>query len=340
VNGDGSYTTPPIRLDRAGYYTYRESLGATEANDATTTPCGEASETTLALATPQVTTLVSDDVVRPGSRISDAIRVTGLGETPVRIEVELFGPFASRAAMRCDVRPFWTGEVTARGDGTVRSAPVRIDDVGFYTYRERIAGSTVVRPAVTPCGEVSETALAAPAVNTGRGDFVEAARETQASSRPTRLRIGDLSVDAPVAAVGINLRRGELAVPAAIARTGWWRDGAAPGDAAGSILIGGHVDSARSGPGAFFRLDEASAGMRAQVVSADGRTRTYRIVSVRQMPKDRLPTDVWSLKGRNRLSLVTCGGRFDQSTGHYLDNIVVVAVPVAATGTARRARQA
>lgn len=50
ADGDGTYTTAPIRLDRAGYYTYRESIAATEANDAITTPCGEASETTLALA--------------------------------------------------------------------------------------------------------------------------------------------------------------------------------------------------------------------------------------------------------------------------------------------------
>ncbi|HMN98291.1 MAG TPA: sortase [Miltoncostaeaceae bacterium] len=338
VNGDGEYTTPPVTLDRAGFYTYRESIAATEAFDAITTPCGEAAETTVAIAAPKVTTVVSDDVVRPGSAISDTIRVSGLGRTPVKVQVELFGPFASRAAMRCDVRPFWTGEVTAQGDGTIRSAPVRIDDVGFYTYRERIAGTTVVQPATTACGEVAETSLAAPAVNTGRGDFAEAAREAQAASRPTRLRVPDLSVDAPVNAVGINLRKGELAVPADISRTGWWRDGASPGDAAGSILVGGHVDSARSGPGAFVRLDEARAGMRVQVVSADGRTRAYRVVSVRQMPKDRLPTDIWSLEGRNRLSLVTCGGRFDRSTGHYLDNIVVVAVPVAATGTSRRSR--
>lgn len=338
VDGDGSYTTPALRLDRAGYYTYRESIAATEAFDAITTPCGEASETTAAIGAPRVTTVVSDDVVRPGSRISDTIRVFGLGTTPVKVQVELFGPFASRAAMRCDVRPFWSGEVTARGDGTLRSAPVRIDDVGFYTYGERIAGTTVVQPATTACGDVSETSLAAPAVNTGRGDVAETARQAESTSRPTRLRVPDLAVDAPVNAVGINLRRGELAVPADIRRTGWWRDGAAPGDAAGSVLIAGHVDSARSGTGTFFRLDEARAGMRAQVVTADGRTRTYRIVSVRQMPKDRLPTDVWSLGGRSRLSLVTCGGRFDQATGHYLDNIVVVAVPVTARGTSRRAR--
>ena len=47
---------------------------------------------------------VSDDVVRPGSRISDTIRVSGLGRTPVKVQVELFGPFASRAAMRPEVK--------------------------------------------------------------------------------------------------------------------------------------------------------------------------------------------------------------------------------------------
>ena len=329
ANGDGTYTTAAVKLTRAGYYTYRESILPTEANDAVQTACGEAAETTLAYGQPVVTTIVSNDVVRPGSKIFDSIKVRGLGSTPVKIDVELFGPFASRAAMRCNIKPFWTGEVTAQGDGTVRSAAVTIDDVGFYVYREKIAGASVVKAATTACGDVAETSLAAPAITTGRGDFAEDAKATQAGvSRPTRIRVADLGVDAPVAAVGINLKKGELAVPTDISRTGWWRDGAAPGAPNGSVLIGGHVDSARSGPGAFIKLDDARAGMRVQVVTADGKTRTYRVTSVREMPKASLPTDVWSLKGRARLSLVTCGGRFDQATGHYLDNIVVVAVPV------------
>ena len=55
------------------------------------------------------------------------------------------------------------------------------------------------------------------------------------------------------------------------------------------MLIGGHVNSARSGPGAFIKLDDARAGMRVQVVTADGKTRTYRVTSVREMPKASLP---------------------------------------------------
>ena len=40
------------------------------------------------------------------------------------------------------------------------------------------------------------------------------------------------------------------------------------------------------------------------------------------------PSPVYSLRGRARLVLVTCGGPFNRTTGHYRDNIVVTAVPV------------
>ena len=51
-------------------------------------------------------------------------------------------------------------------------------------------------------------------------------------------------------------------------------------------------------------------------------------MSVRSMRKEALPGDVYSLRGRARLVLVTCGGPFNRTTGHYRDNIVVTAVPV------------
>jgi sortase (surface protein transpeptidase) len=116
-------------------------------------------------------------------------------------------------------------------------------------------------------------------------------------------------------------------VPAPIGRTGWWEDGMTPGARAGAVLIAGHVDRARSGPGAFFRLREADAGDRVQVTTRNGRTFTYRVVSVTRYPKSRLPTSVYSRTGRPRLVLVTCGGPFDRASGRYRDNIVLTAVP-------------
>jgi LPXTG-site transpeptidase (sortase) family protein len=118
-----------------------------------------------------------------------------------------------------------------------------------------------------------------------------------------------------------------LGVPADIHRVGWWRDSRTPGSPHGAILIAGHRDSARAGTGAFFPLERARAGLQVGVQTADGRIRHYRITSVRSYPKNELPTSIFAAGGRNRLVLVTCGGPFDRTTGHYLRNIVVTATP-------------
>ncbi len=141
------------------------------------------------------------------------------------------------------------------------------------------------------------------------------------------MSIRSLGIAAPVTPAGIDVAKGELAAHPNVHRTSWWRDGAAPGDRTGTVLIAGHVDSATQGPGAFFRLEDASIGDRITVTSRSGARRTYRVVSVRTMPKPQLPPDVYSTRGRPRIALVTCGGPFLESIGHYRDNVVVSAVP-------------
>ncbi len=112
-----------------------------------------------------------------------------------------------------------------------------------------------------------------------------------------------------------------------IHKAGWWVDGATPASPSGSIVIAGHVDSARGGAGAFFPLKQARSGAIVELTAADGATARYRVVSVQTMLKAQLPTSIWSQKGPNHLVLVTCGGPFDAASGHYRDNIVVTAVP-------------
>jgi LPXTG-site transpeptidase (sortase) family protein len=327
VKGDGTYTTAPVRLAKAGYYSYRESIVASAAMAGVTTACAQTSETTFAFGEPAVVTIVSHDVVLPGSKITDEIQVTGLGRTPVTIDVALFGPFRSRAAIRCSGKPFWTGTVAARGDGRVKTRPVAIRQVGFYTYREAIAESDLVAGADTECGLTAETSLARPLVITGRGDArTHAAATSKAARRPVRVELPALGIAAPVSPVVIDLKAGALGVGANIHRTGWWRDGALPGDPRGAVLIAGHVDSATAGPGAFKELHRAEIGDRVKVRAANGRTFSYRVVSVRTYRKNALPADIYSQRGKARLVLVTCGGPFNAILGHYRDNIVVTAV--------------
>ena len=282
-----------------------------------------------ARAAPTVETVVSNAVVRAGSRIVDHIRVRGLGRTSAGIEVELFGPFATRAAIDCRRRPHWTGSIVVSGDGAARSPAVTLARAGFYTYRVRMAGAPLVDAFTTDCPLAAATSLVSPRILTGgrepAGDAAAAADPRAA--RPTRVRVPSVGIDAPVTPVGIDLRRGALGVPGDIRRAGWWKDGQLPGASSGAVLIAGHVDSARAGPGAFFSLHKARPGAEVQVGTAGGRSFTYRVVSVRAHRKDALPTDVYASDGRPRLVLVTCGGPYVRATGRYRDNIVVTAVP-------------
>jgi LPXTG-site transpeptidase (sortase) family protein len=323
--GDGTYTTAPVTLTAAGYYTYRESIAATEAYEAVVTGCGEASETTLAKATPQVSTVVSDAVVRPGAELSDTLKVSGLGKTPATVEVELFGPYASRADIDCAGAPYWKGTVDAAGDGTYTSPATVVRRVGFYVFRERIAGTETVAAHQAGCQVEAETSLAAPAILGGRGDDV--AYVAQGGGGPSKVKLTRLGIDAPVSAIGIDLKSGALGIPENIRRVGWWRDGATPGDAQGTTLIAGHVDSAKAGAGAFYALKSARRG-DVVTVTQGARTLRYRVTTVKTMRKAALPTSIYTRAGAPKLVLVTCGGPFDAELGHYRDNIVVTAVPV------------
>jgi sortase family protein len=328
ASGNGTYTTAPATVEKVGYYTYRESIARTEQTDAFVGECGASSETSLVTAAPRVVTTVSDDVVSPGDAIHDEISVSGLGSSEARIGVQLYGPFATRAAIKCTGTPYDTAEVYAHGDGVVTTPGVRLKEAGFYTYVERLVGTDLIAEATTVCGEVSETALARPLVITGRNDAT--GRQSWAAAdppTPVRVRIEGLGIDAPVSPAGIDLKAGVLDVPAPISRLGWWLDGRLPGSKSGAVLIAGHVDSATAGAGALFHLKDARPGDRIQVTSTNGRTFGYRVTSVKTMPKQDLPPSIYSRSGPARLVLVTCGGPFDAGSRHYRDNVVVTAVP-------------
>lgn len=128
--------------------------------------------------------------------------------------------------------------------------------------------------------------------------------------------------------VDIDLDTGALDIPQNIRRVGFWKDGAAPGSAAGAILLSGHVDSAKDGGGAFYPLKRARRGDVVKVTSDDGRTRSHRVTAVRKVLKSQLPDSIFSRTGPKRLVLVTCGGPFPPDVGHYRDNVILTAVPV------------
>jgi sortase family protein len=170
-------------------------------------------------------------------------------------------------------------------------------------------------------------ATAAPSAPAGPAAAAPAPSHTAAPFTPTRLRVPRLGIDAPVVPITVQ-PNGLLAVPADVDTIGWWSAGAAAAAPSGTVVIAGHVDSARQGPGAFFGLRTLRPGDRVILSSADDRTAAYTVAARRQYPKSALPSgEVFGQHTTPRLVLITCGGSFNPETRHYSDNIVVYAVP-------------
>ena len=153
-------------------------------------------------------------------------------------------------------------------------------------------------------------------------DFT-AVREVARTPVPTRVRIPSLGVDAPVGPVG-KATDGTVEVPTRWEDVGWYDEGVRPGEAGPAVLLG-HVDS-KAGPAVFVRLPQVAVGAEVQVVAEGGSVSRFRVDRVQSYPKTRFPTDAVYLPAlRPELRLVTCGGDFDRSTGHYVDNVVAFA---------------
>ncbi|WP_370964666.1 class F sortase [Amycolatopsis sp. cg9] len=145
--------------------------------------------------------------------------------------------------------------------------------------------------------------------------------------RPVRLSIPRIGVTAKVTPAGVD-QAGAFSVPPSVDTVGWYRFGPALDSPAGSLVIGGHVDSASAGPGAFFRLRELDPGSTLSLTGEDGATRSYVVVAREQIPKDEIDLQPYfATTGSPRITLFTCGGSFDRVARSYRDNIVVTAVP-------------
>lgn len=145
-------------------------------------------------------------------------------------------------------------------------------------------------------------------------------------SKPVALDIPSIEVHSVVRHLGLT-DEGELETPAGrhYNDAAWYRNSPTPGSLGPSILLG-HVDSAEHGPSVFFRLGEMRAGDEVKVTRADGSLAVFVVDEVRRFPKKDFPTElVYGDIDHAGLRILTCGGPFDEVSGHYVDNIVVFA---------------
>jgi hypothetical protein len=169
----------------------------------------------------------------------------------------------------------------------------------------------------TPAPVVAQRAVPPPVASTPTLPTVMAA------SVPVRLEIAAIAVDSELMELGIDAD-GALEGPPGAFPAGWFSGAPTPGERGPAIIVG-HIDWV-TGPGVFFRLAMLAVGDEVRVTRADGSVAVFRTTQVTRYPKDAFPTDlVYGDLDHAGLRLVSCGGEFDRSTGHYEDNVVAFA---------------
>ena len=176
--------------------------------------------------------------------------------------------------------------------------------------------SQTVAPAARPTADVT-----VPQMNAGLDS------QRQQAVPPIRLRIDALGIDMNVQPTGVDAD-GAMALPRNPAEAAWYRYGAWPGSASGSIVIAAHVDALEYDLGPLARLPEVEPGTEILVTTADGADRAYLVAEEGMVVKSEVPwANVFDRTGPSRLTIVTCGGEFDPERRSYLSNVIVTALP-------------
>jgi hypothetical protein len=202
--------------------------------------------------------------------------------------------------------------------------------------RQLAGAASVAVPALATGATV--LALAGPGESSGEGlpvaevpvDLAQAPRPPwlavepepeRRAGKPVRVRVPSVGIDAPVRPVGAS--SGGIEVPP-VDRAGWFRAGPRPGEPGRTVVIG-HRDSV-AGPAVFAQLPVVEAGAVVSVADSRGQSHSYKVIRSLEASKDAFPAElVYGRTRRSTIALITCGGPFDQASGHYRDNIIILA---------------
>ena len=117
---------------------------------------------------------------------------------------------------------------------------------------------------------------------------------------------------------------GNMAVPASIKDTGWYKFGALPGNP-GTAVIAGHLDGPGNEPGVFAGLHKLLAGDTILVTDSNGLVTSFVVRSSRNYNQNEQPAEVFTSTSGSHLNLITCTGSWDSSKQRFAQRLVVFA---------------
>lgn len=143
-------------------------------------------------------------------------------------------------------------------------------------------------------------------------------------SQPTHLSISSVNIDADLIAVGLDINKSIEMPPLFSWKAGWYNQSPAPGQIGPAIIVG-HLDTYKN-ISVFWRLGQVKPGDLIKIQRQDDKTASFKVTGLAQYDQNNFPTNkVYGNINYAGLRLITCGGPFDRSTGHYTKNTVVFA---------------
>lgn len=147
------------------------------------------------------------------------------------------------------------------------------------------------------------------------------ASELSSLKPPKRIVIPDLNVNALIEPVGLDSagRVGTIENPAVIA---WYKYGAIPGDR-GNAILAGHRDG-RGKLGSFGNIERLEPDSSIEIEFEDGSRKMFVVQTNDTYLLNKVPEEVMQLNGGQRVTLITCGGKYVKEKGGYQSRVVVI----------------
>jgi sortase (surface protein transpeptidase) len=153
---------------------------------------------------------------------------------------------------------------------------------------------------------------------------------------PVELQIDSVGVDAPIELGAVT--DGAMQDPSGPWVVSWYNQLGKIGEG-GNVVLAGHVDyynagpDGTPGPAVFWNVRDLPPGDIIRVVAEDGKNYEYAVqwtqpYAAAELTPDVIQNDIVGDTGQETLTLITCGGDFDPSTGEYLQRWVVRATQV------------
>ncbi len=142
---------------------------------------------------------------------------------------------------------------------------------------------------------------------------------------PSRLKIPNISVDAPIIYVGLT-SDGAMDTPKGPSEVAWYKLGPRPGEN-GNAVISGHYGRWVSGEGSVFdNLNKLIAGDKIYIEDEKGATITFVVRESRRFDPAADATEVFiSSDGKAHLNIVTCEGTWDPINKTFSNRLIIFA---------------